>query len=88
LDEDEPNMEKPCLTIVSAGDNLINVLKGPYSHITDELDYLMEAGDYYYDNGEAYRCSFVVAGILIVFGMTDRKSFYGIKYSIKAVQLQ
>lgn len=43
-------MEEPCLSILSAGDKLISVLKGPYSHITDELDYLAEAGKYYYDN--------------------------------------
>jgi hypothetical protein len=53
---DKPNLKEPCLTILAAGDKLLEVLRGPYSRITDELDWLVETGNGYYENDGNVLC--------------------------------
>ena len=48
--DDEPDLEEPCLTVLAAGDELLRVLREPYSHITDELDRLVDSRNGYYEN--------------------------------------
>jgi hypothetical protein len=48
--DDEPDLEEPCLTVLAAGDKLLRVLREPYSHITDELNRLVDTGNGYYEN--------------------------------------